>query len=65
MTQIKKLYRKAALKYHPDKLKKDETRDEMIDVYLNLQNSFDTLKTRKNKENYDYFNIKVTEHNKY
>ena len=53
--EIKKAYRKLAMKYHPDKCNGDKTKE---DKFKNISNAYDILKD-KDKEKYDRFGEKV------
>lgn len=55
---MKKKRRHASLKYHPDKLRGDE-KELYADVFINLNDNFETLERKSYREMYDNFGIRV------
>lgn len=53
--EIKKAYNKLALKYHPDKVPKDQYTEEMKKKWHDIQDANETLKDPKKREEYDQF----------
>ena len=53
-TEIRKAFRNASLKYHPDKNKSPEA----YDIYINLNNDMQILKDPEMRQNYDYYSIR-------
>ena len=50
ITDIKKAYRKKALKYHPDK-----TRNNNSDDFVRIQNAYKVLSDKEERRKYDAF----------
>lgn len=56
-SEIRKAFRKASLKYHPDKNKSPEA----YNIYLSLNENMDILKDPEAKQMYDYYQVKTYE----
>ena len=50
--EIKKAYRKLAMKHHPDRNKEDEKAQEKLQE---INEAYDTLKDEQKRKNYDQF----------
>jgi DnaJ homolog subfamily A member 2 len=51
-SDIKKAYRKLAMKYHPDKCNGDKSKE---NKFKNISHAYDVLKDKEKRENYDRF----------
>jgi len=54
VSKVKKAFRNASLKYHPDKNKSPEARE----IYNSLNDNIEILKDTDKKEIYDYYKVK-------
>lgn len=54
--EIKKAYKKAAIKYHPDKLKSDATEEEKS-MFVKIQSAYEILNDDEKRTNYDTYGI--------
>ncbi|TMW60956.1 hypothetical protein Poli38472_000998 [Pythium oligandrum] len=54
--QLKKVYRKLSLKYHPDK-QTSETKDEMKEHFVKITNAYRVLSDPERREKYDLYGI--------
>ncbi|KAJ0400103.1 hypothetical protein ATCC90586_005124 [Pythium insidiosum] len=54
--QLKKVYRKLSLKYHPDK-QTPETKDEMMNRFVKITNAYRVLSDPDRREKYDLYGI--------
>jgi DnaJ-class molecular chaperone len=52
--EIRKAYKSAAIKYHPDKLKHDATEEEKS-MFIKIQDAYEILSDDKKRSNYDTF----------
>lgn len=46
-------YKKAAIKYHPDKKRRGRNADDVRQLWLKVQRAFETLQDTKGKQRYD------------
>lgn len=52
-SEIKKAYRKLALKHHPDKQTSEESRKQATDVFVKISNAYEILSDPKQRQEYD------------
>ena len=54
-SEIKKAYRKLALKYHPDRIKGEKEKEEASKKFIEISNAFEILSNPEKKKLYDQF----------
>ena len=53
--EIKKAYRKLALKYHPDKTKKEKDKEEAENIFVKVSEAYSVLSDKKKRDIYDKY----------